>query len=283
MGSGLIAIKNRIKSVTSTKKITRAMGLISTSKFQKIKNKQKNSTVYIDAFKKVLGSMLNSEDFIKEGNIYKDGNKSDNKLYVIITSDLGFCGDFNTTVLNTALEKVNEDKEHSKLIILGEKGQIMLKKFKYDIVAKYRDIPDFPTINDVETLASQIIKMYKNNEVGQVYFVYTLFKSTLNKKAKVEKLLPLCELTQDKDESSEFIFEISDFEKIVNLYIRSSIYNYTVNSKASEHSTRMMSMDGATKNANDLLNDLNVKYNKERQSMITSEINEIVSGAEALK
>ena len=282
-GSGLIGIKRRIKSVTNTKKITKAMGLIATSKLRKIKVIMEFNDRYhnqLDEIAKNIIPLIN-------GAPYKliDGNSSKKKLYVIFTSDSGFCGGYNGNIVNSALEAFKGDRENNLIMILGQKGREYLKRFKYETTAEYVELSDVPNMKESRIIADDVIRLFENEEVGEVYLVYTKFISSVKQIPVVEKLLPL-ERLENENSNDDFIYELYPRDMIddfVNMYIRSKVLNSFMTSKLSEHSARMTAMDGASKNADDILEKLNLQYNRIRQTFITQEITEIVGGTEAQK
>lgn len=281
-GGGLVAIKRRIRSISSTQKITNAMGLIATSKLRKVRKKLEVNQKYYDSFSKIMNDLIkNTEDY----NIYVHGNKSKKKLYITINSDSGLCGGFNSNVVNTAAPIILKDKENNLLISVGQKGRMYFNRLKCETISEYVDIPDVPTLKEAGTITYKVLDMYRKGEVGEVYMVYTRFHSTVRQDVTIEKLLPL--ENKDKESPNHFVkFEPSInqmIEDIVVMQLKQQILNFMLHSKVSEQGSRMSAMDGATKNANDLLDDLNLKYNRERQGAITQEITEIVSGADALQ
>lgn len=282
-GAGLIAIKRRIKSVTNTKKITKAMGLIATSKLRKVKAIMEFNDRYntqVEDIEKAIIPLIG-------GMSYKfiDGNSSKKKLYVVFTSDSGFCGGYNGTIVNAALEAVKGDRENNLIMILGQKGREYLKRFRYETTAEYVELSDVPNMKEARAIANDAIRLFENDEVGEVYLVYTKFISSVKQSPVVERLLPL-ERFEDEDSKENFIYEPQPKEMIddvVNMYISSKLLNSLMTAKLSEHSARMTAMDGASKNADDILEKLNLKYNRIRQTFITQEITEIVGGTEAQK
>ncbi|MEY8762631.1 MULTISPECIES: ATP synthase F1 subunit gamma [Clostridium] len=281
-GAGLVKIKRRIKSITSTQKITKAMGLIATSKLRKVRRKLEANNKYSELF----GSIINELVLETEGNnIYIDGNNSDNKLYVALNSDTGLCGGFNMNVVNKTDSIMSKEKDKSILVAVGQKGRMYFKRLGYNTQAEYVDIPDVPTIKEASTIVYKALELYREGKVGEVNIVYTRFISTVRQNVVVEKLLPL---ESKKSEKRNFLikFEPAASEMIGDMvvsHLKQKILNCMINSKVSEQASRMTAMDGATKNANELLSDLNLKYNRARQSAITQEITEIIGGAEALK
>ena len=283
--SGLITIKRRIKSVTNTNKITRAMGLVATSKFRKTKVELEVNQLYTDSFSSILTEVLHNHNC---RNIYKDGNSSKRKLYIVLTSDTGLCGAFNSNIINKAIEEIAEEKENSIIMVIGGKGVSYFNRFNYEVSIKYTDIPDIPTLGDANEFAATALAMYDNEEVGQINIVYAHFISQSNHHILVEKVLPFKDVNSFKDNNNiNFVVFEPEVDILLNdlvpLYIRERMLNYLLQSKSSEQATRMTAMDGATKNASEMLDKLKLQYNRIRQSAITQEISEIVGGAEAQK
>ncbi len=281
-GAGLVAIKRRIKSVTSTQKITKAMGLVATSKLRKSREMLELNEKYYNHFNSIMDDAVsNVEDY----NVFTHGNNSKKKLYITLTSDGGLCGGFNSNVVNEAAKVLTADKENSLVISVGQKGRMYLKRYKFETAAEFVDIPDVPTLDEAATITNKIVEMYQSGEVGEVYVIYTKFFSAVKQVVKVEKILPF----KKKEGSSDgrFIKIEPEAEVFINevalLHIKQTLLNYMLNAKASEQGSRMQAMDGATKNANELLDALKLKFNRVRQGVITQEISEIVGGAEAQK
>jgi len=280
--AGLITIKRRIKSVTNTHKITKAMGLVATSKLRKSRVKLGVNLKYSEAFDVIMNSVLLNN---RKPNVYQTRNDSTKKLYISLTSEAGLCGGYNATVNNETIEAIEKDKENSQLMIVGQKGKVFFKKHQYNTVAEYIDIPDVPGIDDTKAIVTQALSMYRNGEIGEIYVVVTRFISQIKQVVEIEKLLPLPyfeeTLVNDYIEFEPDTNEI--LEGIVENYMKEKMLNFMLNSKCSEQASRMTAMDGATKNANELLDKLKLQYNRIRQGAITQEISEIVGGAEAQK
>lgn len=280
-GMGLIAIKRRIKSITNTTKITRAMGLVATSKYKKIRNKVDVNNNYLD---RLEGTIKQVKDNYEDDSIYTRGNSNSKKLYVVLTSDTGLCGGFNWSVVNKLTNKIKSNKEDYNVIIVGQKGRSLLKKLNIETVAEYVEILDTPSQKESTTIINHALNMYSNGDVGEVYIVYKKLISALKNEVIIEKVLPLNSDNEEKG-SNEYI-DITEIDEkamydITSLFLSGKMLNSMLHSKASEHRARMESMGSATNNANDILDKLNLSYNRIRQSAITQEISEIVGGAEA--
>jgi len=280
-GMGLLAIKRRIKSITNTTKITRAMGLVATSKYKKIREKVDINNNYLYALEETVRQV---KENYEDDNIYIRGNNNSKKLYVVLTSDTGLCGGFNWSVANEIIDRLKSKKEDYKIIIVGQKGRIIFKKLNIETVAEYVEISNTPSQKEATTISNHALNMYSNCEVGEVYIVYKKLISALKNEVKIEKVLPLD--FKSKENNSKDYVDISAINEktmyeITSLFLSGKMLNSMLHSKASEHRARMESMGSATNNANDILEKLNLSYNRIRQSAITQEIAEIVGGAEA--
>jgi F-type H+-transporting ATPase subunit gamma len=281
-GTGLIAIKRRIKSITNTKKITKAMGLVATSKYKRSKDRVDTNNNYLYKLEETIKEFkANYED----DSIYIRGNNNNSKkLYVVLTSDTGLCGGFNWSVANGLMDRLKSNKEDYRIIIVGQKGRGIFKKLNIPTVAEYVEISDVPSQKEATTIINHALSMYSSQEIGEVHIVYKKLISAVKNEVRIEKVLPL-NFDNEEKSSNEYIEIESIDEKamyeIISLFLSGKMLNSMLHSKASEHRARMESMGSATNNANDLLEKLNLKYNRIRQSAITQEISEIVGGAEA--
>lgn len=281
-GAGLIAIKRRIRSINNTKKITKAVGLVATSKLKKLRGILELNDHYYSQFNSIMKELVKDDEFLND--VYIKGNESNNKLLIALTSDTGLCGGFNVNVVNKAKEFLSKDKEKSMLIIVGQKGRNYFKRLNVKSVAEYVEIPDVPTYRETEIIIKKALDLFLKGEVGEVSVVYTRFTSAVKQEVLVKRILPLNVESSDEDMGTIFEFEPKKEEILKDMcesYINKSLLNLMLNSKTSEFSLRMAAMDGATSNADELLEKLNLKYNRIRQSIITQEISEIVGGAEA--
>lgn len=280
--AGLLDIKRRIKSVESTKKITNAMGLVATSKLRKARKELLVNQKFIDSLEPIVKNLATTISDCGD-SIYFTGNNSEDKLYIVMTSESGLCGGFNGGVVSYLEKLIGNERNNAKIIVVGKRGIGYIKRTGLETVEEYVDISDLPTVKESKVIFERALKMYTNKEVSEVNVVYCEFVSPVKQKPKCVKILPIEKL---QGESGQFIVEPSEQRVLndsLNIYLKGKIRSILLSSKCSEQSSRMTAMDGATKNANDLLDSLNLKFNRVRQYMITQEISEIVGGAQAQK
>ena len=278
--AGLIEIKRRMKSVESTRKITKAMGLVATSKLRKARKELIANEQYNNLCKEVISEVVSSmpEDF---DSIYYKSFDGD-KLYIVLTSDTGLCAGYNNTVaiyLNNLVQKSGG----AKVVVVGSKGISYLSRYKISTYAEYVDLPDMPATKDINRIYNDAIYLYEKGDVSEVNIVYTEFISPVKQEVKSVKILPI---EKKASREGQYIIEPNEeavFKNAIDMYLKSQLKTCMLSAKASEHSARMTAMDGATENANDILQSLNIKFNRIRQGIITQEISEIVGGAEAKK
>lgn len=280
--AGLIQIKRRIKSVQSTKKITNAMGLVATSKLRKCRKELAVNAKYLNVSEGILNELIGMATGELD-SIYINGNKSEDKLYIVIASDSGLCGGYNGAIVNYLHSIVGNDKSNAKVITVGSKGIPHVNRLGVESAGEYIDIPDVPSTKEIKKVLLKALNLYKLGEVSEINIVYTEFYSPVKQVPTVKKILPIESIGES---TLEPIIEpdlTTVFENAVETYLKGKLRNTILSAKCSEQSARMTAMDGATQNANDILSALNLKYNRIRQSMITQEISEIVGGAEAQK
>jgi F-type H+-transporting ATPase subunit gamma len=283
MGS-LKAVKRRIATVSSTQKIMRAMDLVSASKLQKARNQLDNVRPAYAEILRIVDGVRRYEDV--GDNIFVREREVKSSAYVIITSDRGLCGAYNTAIANVALAH-RETKGNEQLFCLGIKGGEFFQARNRNIHSKFSEISETAIYEDTVPIGDAIIGMYLNGEVDEVYIAYSYFGSALSHVPKIERILPIGGATEiDED----FVLEM-EYEPDVNTflssiapgYLRASIYYGLVESSCCEHAARMTSMNAAAGNADEILADLTLQYNRERQAIITQEISEIIGGSESLR
>ena len=274
-------IKRRRVSIQSTQQITKAMKLVATVKLQKARQRAENSKAYFQYMYKTVTSVL-----AKAGTIdhpYLQGGNSENVGIVVITSDRGLAGGYNSNVAKLVLAS-GYAKENIRLYTIGKKGADMLSRKGYQVVANYPNVIEEPSFEDAKMVGNRLLQDYMNGEIGEIYIAYTEFKNTVVHIPKMVRLLPV-EGEQEKEDSTLMNFEPSEEEAISLLipkYVTSILYGAFVEAVASENGARMQAMDSATNNAEEIIHDLELKYNRARQGAITQELTEIIAGADAI-
>lgn len=280
-------IKRRIKSVNSTQQITKAMNLVASSKLSKAKGRFLDTQPFFKQTQKVIGNLVSS------GNLsHPYFNKREEKkvAIIVITGDRGLCGGYNANVCKQAL-KLAEEKglENVSVITIGSKAKDFFQHKGIEIMASYRDLSEKPNYEDAAKIGKFLLKAYDEGKIDSIYLAYTVFISTIANEAECIPLLPVSKedfKSEDNSGLNSTIYEPNEEEVLDYLipkYIISVLYGAMVESAVSELSSRMTAMDSATENASEIIDDLNLIYNRVRQGAITQEITEIVSGSNALE
>ncbi len=277
---GIRDIKRRIKTVTNTQQITKAMKMVAAAKLRKAQNKVTASKPYGEKMQEVITRVLsNVTDY---NHPILNGNPEGKPAYIVITADRGLCGAYNTNVIRTALKNI--DKDNSYVICVGRRGRDILKRRGYNIVAEFLDLGDDPTYNQGISIFGTISQLIEEGLFSEVHLIYTQFITAMQQRVIFERILPV-EKKEGEKSSSLYLFEPSVEEVLDSLipkYLTGKIYQSLNESKASEHGARMTAMGSATDNASEMIGKLTLTYNRARQASITQEILEIVNGANAL-
>ena len=278
-------IKRRKTSISSTQQITKAMKLVSTVKLQKAKNKAEETTPYFRYMYQTVCSML-----AKAGNIdhpYLRKSSSDKKGIIVITSNRGLAGGYNSNIVRL-ITGSDIPVEDARIYTVGRKGQEALARKGYAMETDYSDVMEAPTYEDAQAISREVLEAYAAGEIGEIYLAYTHFKNTVSHETTLLRLLPVQVNEEDlTTENTDLLMNFEPNEEealdmIIPKYITSLIYGALVEAVASENGARMQAMDSATSNAEDMINDLSLKYNRARQGSITQELTEIIAGAEAI-
>lgn len=284
MAGGTRDIKRKIRSVNSTRQITKAMELVSTAKLRRARERMDITQPYFETVQLAVKDILSADKSIRTE--YVTDKPIDKTLYIMVSSDRGLCGGYNVNVIKKALEHV-DIKENAKFITIGRKAYDALSRHDYDIVDSFLYISENPEYIHAAQIAKVAIGLFKKGEVDAIQLVYTRFASTISQVATALQLLPIERPTESEEVSEEFInYEPSPEEVlgyIIPKYIESTIYGGLVESSASEQASRRIAMENASDNAEEIIDELVLYYNQARQAAITQEISEIVGGAEALK
>ena len=275
-------IKERIKGVRNTQKITKAMKSMAIIKLQKAEKAALDSRPFIYAITDMVSNL-------ETDNIYYNGNKSRDSLFVIFTSDRGLCGAFNENLIKLAERgiKVQCQTGKCRLILVGAKAVAHFRKRNYDIYSSYMNLPPDPTVSLSNLVMNDCKKLYLDGAVGEVMLIYNNFKSKLKYEIKFKRLLPLPNYGSEEIEKASQIFlyepnKAALFEKVYEMFLESTVFHSFLDLYASEYSARLVAMTKATDSAEEMINDLTMDLNRTRQALITREILEVMSGAEAL-
>ena len=280
-------IKRRKSSIQSTQQITKAMKLVSTVKLQKAKNRAEQTDPYFNYMYHTVSSML-----AKSGNInhpYLTGGASTKKAVVVITSNRGLAGGYNSNIVKLITGNEEFKKEELLIYAVGGKGAEALNRRGYEIVEDDSAIMEAPVYTDAAALCGRVLDSFAKGEIGEIYLAYTHFKNTVSHEPKLIRLLPVdIEAENATEESSNVLMNYEPNEEealdlIIPKYVTSLFYGALVEAVASENGARMQAMDSATSNAEDMISDLSLKYNRARQGSITQELTEIIAGANAIE
>lgn len=282
MPSNMQSIKRRIRSVESTKKITKAMQLVATSKLRKTRTQLDELKPY---YSKVLETVAEILENNKTGidNPYLKENLNGKTVYIVITSSLGLCGGYNANVFKTIASVIEDD---DLVYMVGNKGASYLNHRHLEYNHNYLELNSTLDFKVIVKLVKELTQMYRNQEIREIKVIYTQFVNNLTFVPKVLTLLPVnSQDFKDIEVTNKFtIFEPSADEvlnHLIPMYLQSVIYGCLMESVTSENAARRISMENATDNAEELIEDLLLKYNQARQTAITNEISEIVAGANA--
>lgn len=277
-------IKRRKASVESTGQITKAMKLVSTVKLQKAKSKAESNKPYFQMLYSTMCSILARTSNVLHPYLVTNG--SPKKAVIAITSNRGLAGGYNNNIVKEITSKISP--EEGVVYAIGHKGYEGLARKGYNIVEDLSEIIDEPMYKDAISVSNTVLESYIKGEVGEIYLAYTNFKNTVTHEPKLIKLLPieLDEIPVEEEEGlvpMNFEPEVEEaLDVIVPKYMNNIIYGAFVEAIASENGARMQAMDSATSNAEDMIADLSLKYNRARQGSITQELTEIVAGAQAI-
>ena len=262
------------------------MKLVSTVKLQKAKSRAEQTDPYFNYMYRTVSSMLACS-----GNInhpYLRAGESTKKAVVVITSNRGLAGGYNSNIVKL-ITGSDLPKEDLEIYAIGNKGREALERRGYHIKLDDSEIMESPTYEDAAALCKQILTSFTNGEIGEIYLAYTHFKNTVSHEPKLIKLLPV-EIDPEREEKEDGAQVLMNYEPneeealdmIIPKYVTSLFYGALVEAVASENGARMQAMDSATSNAEEMISDLTLKYNRARQGAITQELTEIIAGASAI-
>lgn len=291
--ANLKEVRMRISSVNSTKQITSAMKMVAASKLRKSQCAIVHIRPYMKKLNDLLYSIGEAEDIHEKLNYYAKDRGQDKVLLVVLASNRGLCGAFNANTVKLAKQQIEGKYADSKVdvITFGKKATERFSKCKDSFRAAYDDVLARLQFEDVMPIANDILAAFDKGQYDKVEIVYNRFNNAVSQQLVTEQWLPVnwaqssFKHHQPTENPHEFLFEPSKpalLKTLLPAILRSRFYRMLLDSSASEHGARMTAMQKATDNAQDMLRELRLTYNKARQAAITSEILEIVSGAEAL-
>lgn len=285
--AGAKEIRTQISSIKSTQKITSAMEMVAASKMRKAQERMETSRPYAQRIRQVVGHIANANaeyhhSFMIEREVRRVG-------YIIVSTDRGLCGGLNINLFKKTVEnmKIWRDQDvEIDLCLIGSKGLSFFRSFGGNVVAAMTHIGDSPNIGDLIGGVKVMLDSYDQGSIDRLYVVQNEFVNTMTQTPKIQQLLPL---VPDDDESLkrpwDYLYEPDAKELLDGLlvrYVESQVFQAVVENNACEQAARMVAMKSATDNAGNLIDDLQLVYNKARQAAITQELSEIVSGAAAV-
>ncbi len=292
MSGALKEVRNRIQSVKSTQQITKAMKMVSAAKLRRAQD----AIIQMRPYAKKLQEMLSNIVSNAEGDVKMElaiERPVEKVLVIVITSDRGLCGGYNSNLIKTTKQVIREkyeavsQKGNAELLPLGKKGYEHFSKNKFKVVDHYWNIFSELSFENVAKAAKFAMDAFAKGDVDAVELVYSEFKNAATQKFTVEQFLPVKKAEKKKGEAkADFIFEPDKnvlIEELMPKILNTQLYKAILDAHASEHGARMTAMDKATENAEELLKTLKISYNRARQAAITTELTEIVSGAAALQ
>ncbi|MCH7755502.1 ATP synthase F1 subunit gamma [candidate division KSB1 bacterium] len=281
-------IKRRISSVKSTQQITKAMKMVAAAKLRRAQERLLNARPYAQRLEELLTHVTAQEDQ-QSSHPLLEVREANKLCYVVVTSDRGFCGGFNSNVIKRAKSEIDSQvSADATLLTVGAKGTDFYSRRDYQITEKYIDIFKDLDFQHASEISARIQELYQSQEVDRVFVVYNSFKSAGTHIVNVTQLLPL-EPHQPEEGaavSADYLYEPEAgkiLDEIIPKNINVQIWRILLESYAAEEGARMVAMDSATENAEEMIYDLTLHYNKVRQTAITTQISEIVGGAEALR
>ncbi|MDB1122580.1 F0F1 ATP synthase subunit gamma [Vibrio algarum] len=287
--AGAKEIRTKIGSVKSTQKITKAMEMVAASKMRRSQDAMGASRPYAETMRKVIGHLANGN--LEYKHPYLEEREAKRVGYIIISTDRGLCGGLNINLFKKAMVDMQEWKEKNAdidLAIIGSKATAFFNNSGAKVAAQVSGLGDNPSLEDLIGSVGVMLKKYDEGELDRLYVVFNKFVNTMVQEPTIDQLLPLPKSDSEdmkRTHSWDYIYEPEPkplLDALLLRYVESQVYQGVVENLACEQAARMIAMKAATDNASDLIEDLELVYNKARQSAITQELSEIVSGAAAV-
>lgn len=281
MAAGKLEIKARIRSVESTKKITKAMQLVATSKLKKQKQYMEENREYAHYLKETVQEILSSIEHSNHPYLTKNTNAK--PLTIVFTSDMGLCGGYNANIFRMLLNEIGDDGD---FVMIGSRGVNWCHNKPLHVIKKETDFED-DCYSELVTIADEALELYRNKEISEIRILYTHFVNSVSFEPQLTTLLPVKKEEHKKAQASALtIFEPAGdqiLDTLIPMYVRSLLYSHFLETKTSEQASRRMAMESATDNAEEIKETLELQFNQARQAAITQEITEIVGGVNAME
>ncbi|EJL6553218.1 F0F1 ATP synthase subunit gamma [Vibrio cholerae] len=287
--AGAKEIRTKIGSVKSTQKITKAMEMVAASKMRRSQDAMESSRPYAQTIRKVIGHVANAS--LEYRHPYLEEREAKRVGYIIISTDRGLCGGLNINLFKKAITDMQTWKEKGaqiELAIIGSKATAFFNNSGAKVAAQVSGLGDGPSLEDLIGSVGVMLKKYDKGELDRLYLVFNQFVNTMVQKPKIDQLLPLPKSDSEdmqRDHMWDYIYEPEPkplLDALLLRFIESQVYQGVVENLACEQAARMVAMKAATDNASNLIDDLQLVYNKARQAAITQELSEIVGGAAAV-
>lgn len=280
-------IRTKISSIKSTQKITSAMEMVAASKMRKAQERMQVGKPYARRMRSVVGHIANSAPEYK--HVYMEERAAKRVGFIVIATDRGLCGGLNVNLFKATIRSMKEWADAGTeidLSLIGAKASAFFNAYGGNVVAAVRDIGEAPSLSDLIGAIKTMLDAYEDGRIDRLFLVGNEFVNTMTQNPVVEQLLPLeAENNDEMGHHWDYIYEPDAkelLERLLTRYIESQVYQAVVENGACEQAARMLAMKNATDNAGDLIDDLQLVYNKARQASITQELSEIVSGAAAI-
>ena len=278
-------IRRRIRGVRNTAQITKAMELVAASRMRRAQQRVTAARPYAETMRTFIGELAAVAAGSQSDELHPllEQREVDTVGIIVLTADRGLCGALNTNVIRRASELILAQTQAVELMTIGRKGQDFMARRGYKIFATITGLGDRPTYEQVIPIARNVMESFMERRMDECYIVYPEFISTLTQRPKVQKILPIVSTSEEPAKPVDYIFEPdpkSILEELLPRYVEVLIYQAILEAQASEQSARMVAMRNANQNAQDLIKDLTLVYNKTRQAAITREVIEIASAAE---
>lgn len=291
MAGSLSEIKVKIASTKKTSQITGAMQMVSAAKLTKSEQAAKDFQVYASKVRQITTDLMKAELLSGSSNPMLISRPVKKTGYIVITSDKGLVGGYNSTILKSMMDTIGEyhpEGNDFEIIAIGGMGADFFKARGIDVAFELRGLEDQPSFEEVARIISKSVEMYKNELFDELYVCYNHHVNSLTSQVRMQQMLPITELDVNQASEGGASFELEPnreaiLEQLLPQYTESLIYGAIVDAKTAEHAAGMSAMQIATDNAKNVINDLTIQYNRARQAEITQEITEIVAGASALE